>query len=157
MITKRKFFSMAIIMAVIFFLFQFTGVAKDIWNDYGTNEYAAEAEELPKESDSFLPLSYSEVENGEEPFAVYIGPDEDSMWEIMKEWAMYAKMSMFCYESIADYDNVLNPSALPEMIVVDGENIYSENDVDRIIQYTMLGINVVYSNLPEYYLSLIHI
>lgn len=34
MITKRKFFSMAIIMAVIFFLFQFTGVAKDIWNDY---------------------------------------------------------------------------------------------------------------------------
>lgn len=151
MITKRKFFSMAIIMAVIFFLFQFTGVAKDIWNDYGTNEYAAEAEELPKESDSFLPLSYSEVENGEEPFAVYIGPDEDSMWEIMKEWAMYAKMSMFCYESIADYDNVLNPSALPEMIIVDGENIYSENDVDRIIQYTMLGINVVYSNLPEYY------
>ena len=85
MITKRNFFSIAIIMAVIFFLFQFTGVAKDIWNDYGTNEYAAEAEELPKESDSFFTLSYSETESGENPFAVYIGPNEDSIWEIMKE------------------------------------------------------------------------
>lgn len=150
MITKRNFFSIAIIMAVIFFLFQFTGVAKDIWNDYGTNEYAAEAEELPKESDSFFTLSYSETESGENPFAVYIGPNEDSIWEIMKEWGMYAKISMFCYDSISDYDNVLNPYVIPEMIIVDGKNIYSENDVERIVQYTILGINIVYCNLPEY-------
>lgn len=151
MITKRNFFSMIIIMAVILFLFQFTGVAKDIWNDYKTNEYAANAEELPKESDSFSQASYFEVENSREPFAVYIGPDEGAMWNIMKEWAKYAKMSMFCYESIADYDSVLNPAALPEMIIVDGKHIYSEADADRIRQYTMLSINVVFSSLPEYY------
>ncbi len=151
MITKRNFFSIIIIMAVILFLFQFTGVAKDIWNDYKTNEYAANAEELPKESDSFSQASYFDVENGREPFAVYIGPDEGAMWNIMKEWAKYAKMSMFCYESIADYDSVLNPAALPEMIIVDGKHIYSEADASRIRQYTMLSINVVFSSLPEYY------
>ena len=39
MISRRNFFSMTLMMAALFFLFQFSQIMKEQENDYHTNEY----------------------------------------------------------------------------------------------------------------------
>ncbi len=44
MVSRRNYFSITVIMCIIFFLFQFTNAAKEHWNEYGVNDYAKEEE-----------------------------------------------------------------------------------------------------------------
>ena len=42
MISRRNFFSIAAVMLVVLFMFQFTNTAMEIWNDYKENENAVD-------------------------------------------------------------------------------------------------------------------
>ncbi len=44
MLSRRQYFTITTIMLVLLFMFQFTGVLKDMWNEYGTNEYEESTE-----------------------------------------------------------------------------------------------------------------
>ena len=39
MVSRRNFISIAAIMLVVFFMFQFTNVALEMWNNYDENKY----------------------------------------------------------------------------------------------------------------------
>lgn len=40
MVSRRNYAAITIVMAIVFFLFQFLNMAKDHWNNYSTNQYA---------------------------------------------------------------------------------------------------------------------
>ena len=39
MVSRRNYLTVAIMMLILFFMFQFTGVMKNQLNEYGVNEY----------------------------------------------------------------------------------------------------------------------
>ena len=53
MVSRRNFLSIAAIMLIIFFMFQFTSVALELWNDYEENEYAVDVEALAGRAAAF--------------------------------------------------------------------------------------------------------
>ena len=55
MISRRNFFSIAAVMLVVLFMFQFTNTAMEIWNDYKENENAVDVLSLTARSGVFTP------------------------------------------------------------------------------------------------------
>ena len=47
MVSRRNFFAITIVMGIIFFLFQFSNIAKERWNHYEENSYVTKKEDLP--------------------------------------------------------------------------------------------------------------
>ena len=43
MVSRRNYITIAIMLLILFFMFQFTGVMKDQLNKYGVNEYEMNA------------------------------------------------------------------------------------------------------------------
>ena len=56
MVSRRNYAAITIVMAIIFFLFQFLNMAKDHWNNYSTNQYAKNVEELPEADSVYLAI-----------------------------------------------------------------------------------------------------
>ena len=44
MVSRRNYITIAIMLLILFFMFQFTGVMKDQLNKYGVNEYEMNAQ-----------------------------------------------------------------------------------------------------------------
>ena len=57
MVTRRTYFIIAVVMFVMFFLFQFSGIALESWNDYETNPYAEVTEQLLEQTTAYVPKS----------------------------------------------------------------------------------------------------
>lgn len=53
MVSRRNYLAITAVMLVVFFLFQFTNVALESWNDYKNNSYAVDRESLPPESGAY--------------------------------------------------------------------------------------------------------
>ena len=55
MISRRNYFAIAAIMLVVLFMFQFTNVTLEMWNDYERNENAVDVSSLTARSGVFTP------------------------------------------------------------------------------------------------------
>ncbi len=53
MISRRNYFTITIVMFIVFFLFQFSNVALESWNHYEENSYVVDTSELPNSSDAY--------------------------------------------------------------------------------------------------------
>lgn len=53
MISRRNYFTITVIMFIVFFLFQFSNVALESWNHYEENSYIIDTEEIPGKSDAY--------------------------------------------------------------------------------------------------------
>ena len=94
MVSRRNYFAITIVMLVIFFLFQSTGVMTELWNDYEVNSYVKDMDELPGRSGAYLANEIVEdrISDGSEDLIVYIG--REAMEDAVKVWASYTKKNM---------------------------------------------------------------
>ena len=65
MISRRNFFSITILMAMVLFLCMCLNNLKDNWNDYAVNRYTETAENYPSQINIYVPEG-SDGENAEE-------------------------------------------------------------------------------------------
>ena len=93
MVSRRNFFSIATIMAIIFFLFQFTNIALEAWNNYDANRYAVDIHNLKDRGMAYLAGLHGDTgENswGEPRGAVvFVGEAGSPMEASVKNWACY--------------------------------------------------------------------
>ena len=54
MVSRRNFISIAAIMLVVFFMFQFTNVALEMWNNYDENKYTADVKQLAGRAETYV-------------------------------------------------------------------------------------------------------
>lgn len=141
MLSRRNFLTITVIMIVLFFMFQFSNVIKDRWNDYGTNEY-----EETKEERTSQEVSYQE--EGQEDYVVYIGDTEKTtLGRVVAEWAGYTKRGLTDYASLEEY--TVDTEHLPEAVLLDAGYLDFHRDTQILTEMAEQGIHLIFCNLPE--------
>ncbi len=147
MISRRNFFSMVIIMLVVLFLFQFSNVAIEAWNDYEDNEYVVALSQLPGRKDAFR----SEYQPGSQrPLVVFIGKASSAQGEIVASWVEYTKYSLVTFPTLTLYESSRQDLATPQIIALDGEGMEWQDDSCTLLKnYGDQGSNLVFCSLPD--------
>ena len=146
MVSRRNFFTITVIMLVVWFMFQIPEVVKNHVNNYGQNEYEKTAY-TGLTGDS---VSFASKDDGETTgrFVVFIGDEgSDGVGSIVKQWCFYTKRYLQSYTSIKEYE--ADPNHLPEAVLVDSHYLDVKEEFFELKQLTMMGVNIVFCNLPD--------
>lgn len=143
MLSRRKFLTITVIMMVLFFMFQFSNVIKDRWNEYGTNEYE-NTKQNATAKEVFVPSE------DESDYVVYIGDTKTTdTGRVAAEWAGYTKRRIVSYGSLGEYQ--LYTAHLPQVVLLDSAylDFSTEKDTLRLKELTAQGIHLIFCNLPK--------
>jgi len=140
-------------MAVLFFMFQFSNVIKDILNDYDVNEYEEATRTELTEKDIYT-VDISLTSLGSSEYFVYIGNAQDSsLGSVVKEWCSYVKRGLVSYESVQESmvirDNKANGDSLPEAVLLDPDYLELE-DITLLMEYVEEGVNLIFCKIPAH-------
>lgn len=147
MISRRNFFAMATVMLVVLFLFQFSNIAIEAWNDYEENKYVAHRDALPGRDAAFSPQTAA-VEESDRPLVVYIGRESGPQGQIVASWAGYTKRAFAGFANLDQYEGA--GLRIPQIIAVDGSGLDWDGDAcARLRNYGEAGSNLIFCSLPE--------
>lgn len=156
MISRRNYFTITIVMFIVFFLFQFSNVALESWNHYEENSFIVDTEEISNKSDAYSiePGGNTEDFSGDSrEMVVYIGEKDEAVGETVSWWVTYTKRSIRNYPSLEEYEAAkeADESALPMVIAVDSMAIdwNGEKDSSLLNEYVKAGIHLIFCNLPD--------
>lgn len=155
MVSRRNYFTITIVMFIMFFLFQFTNVVLESWKGYEKNPYALNREELSTRSSSYEPGKEEGggFGDGTRRKVIYIGGKSGMTGTVVRNWAVYTKRGIGFYGTIAEYeeDRKQEGARLPELVVIDAAGIdwKQEKMCAALTEYAKNGSNLVFSNLPD--------
>lgn len=149
MVSRWNYIAIATVMAITFFLFQFTNVMLERWNNYEENSYVRDLEELPGEKDVYEDTEESAFHASRDQI-VYIGDEKDVLGNVVRTWASYAKWGFRVFDSPESCEAALEGSA-PRMLAVDSRCIDWEQEENCAFLENCAeeGITVVFCNLPD--------
>lgn len=142
--SRRQYFTITIIILVVFILFQVTGVLKDAWNEYDKNDYAAVSTELRSHGRHQIRVNDASVD---ENYVVIIGDDgSDSTVNMAKIWCEYGQRDYFLYHTLDDApENIVEAS---DFLILDADFLSFPKDASVLMGYASKGVNMVFSSLP---------
>ena len=149
MVSRRNFISIAAIMLVVFFMFQFTNVALEMWNNYDENKYTADVKQLAGRAETFVsPDGTESTPWGTDRFRVaYIGEAGGPIGQVVSAWAAYTKRSFSVSPTLAAYSPGEKP---PQMLVLDGARLdWNASACQTLLGYAQGGTSVVFASLPD--------
>lgn len=150
MVSRRNYLAITIVMFVIVFMFQSTGVITEWWNDYEVNSYAKDVKELPQKSGAYS-VNGMDAEDGLpsfKSFVVYIG--EERMGGFVRTWASYTKRNMESYASIGECESAeWKKNKVPDMLIVDSACVKWEKELTYLEEYLEMGCDVIFCNMPD--------
>lgn len=146
MVSKRKYFSIVVMMLVLLFLFQFSVVMRDRQNAYDTNTYLS-----AKSADGKNEWKASEVAVTDafekRKAVVFVGDESCDMAVAVSRWCVYAKREMIYTKSVADLENQLKE--LPEMIILESELRAIGNDLKTLKKLEGQGVMIIFGCLEN--------
>ena len=148
MVSKRKFFSMAIMMFVLFFLFQFSMVLRDSRNAYDVNSHLTEKKAdgenqwTPSDSDS-----NSSTVTGDDISVVFVGDKSGDMGTAVSRWCTYAKRKMISSKSVNAYK--ADDKNLPEMMILESEKYAEGDNLTTLETLEKKGVIIVFGCLEN--------
>lgn len=143
MVSRRNYITIAIMFLILFFMFQFTGVMKDRLNQYDVNEYEVNAQTDLNAQDAF---DAEAVHASSTPKVVYIGSSGADEREVVRWWCTYSKRAFSGYTSLKDC--TFTEGNEPDMIVLDGRLVKTEDDIELLTKWNKAGIDLVFSQMP---------
>ena len=148
MVSKRKFFSIVIMMVVLLFLTQFSMVLRDQANQYDANASLSE-----RKADGKEVIEQSKAERKDlsllisEKSVLFIGDVSGAMGTEVKRWADYVKWDMFSVKSMDEY--IQSKAHLPEMIILESEKYAQGEDLDCLERFQKRGAIIVFGCLED--------
>lgn len=146
MVSKRKFFSIAIMMFVLFFLFQFSMVLRDSKNTYDINssltEKKADGENQWTPSDS-----NSTTVIGAGSSVVFVGNKAGDMGTAVSRWCTYAKRKLISCKSVSTYK--ADDKNLPEMMILESEKYADGDNLTTLETLEKKGVIIVFGCLEN--------
>ena len=142
MVSRRNFATITIMLVILLFMFQFTGVMKEKLSKYETNEYEESAQTDLTQKDMFLASGQST----QTADVLYIGDSED-VKNTVKWWCTYSKREFQTEKSLTSITS--EDGALPEVLILDGTCICDGEDVEEVSDIAKKGVNIVFSGLPD--------
>ena len=142
MVSKRKFFSIAIMMFVLFFLFQFSMVVRDKKNVYDINSSLTE-----KKADGKNQWTPSDSEAGEDISVVFVGNEAGDMGIAVNRWCTYAKREFISCEAVSRYS--VEDENLPEMMILESEKYADGDNLTTLETLEKKGVIIVFGCLEN--------
>lgn len=146
MVSKRKFFSIATMMFVLFFLFQFSMVLRDSKNTYDINssltEKKADGENQWTPSDS-----NSTTVIGADSSVVFVGNEDGDMGTAVSRWCTYAKRKLISCKSVSTYKS--DDKNLPEMMILESEKYADGDNLTTLETLEKKGVIIVFGCLEN--------
>ena len=146
MVSKRKFFSIATMMFVLFFLFQFSMVLRDSKNTYDINssltEKKADGENQWTPSDS-----NSTTVIGADSSVVFVGNEDGDMGTAVSRWCTYAKRKLISCKSVRTYKS--DDKNLPEMMILESEKYADGDNLTTLETLEKKGVIIVFGCLEN--------
>ena len=165
MISRRNFFSIVTLMAVLFFLCMGTNNLKDWWNDYTVNTYTETAENYPSRIHLYIPGNDTSEEAAQDgtdhdgggnlyasrDMVVLIGDGEGIYGRAVREWVMYSRRKMTEYATLSAYAGAKEDAGWPEMLIIDSKCVdWGEpGETDFLAACVEQGTHLVFSSLPD--------
>lgn len=146
MVSKRKFFSIATMMFVLFFLFQFSMVLRDSRNTYDVNSSFAEKKAdgenqwTPSDSNSTTVI-------GADSSVVFVGNEDGDMGTAVSRWCTYAKRKLISCKSVRTYKS--DDKNLPEMMILESEKYADGDNLTTLETLEKKGVIIVFGCLEN--------
>lgn len=148
MVSRRKYFSILIMMVALLFMFQFSQIVKETGNDYDVNEYAKEKMSLAtnqavsaeKENPAVSGTgAYSDM-TGEIDLAdgqidldtvFFWGEEEGPLYDMLTQWCQYSKRSLITgtHEELA---SLIGENATSGKNTISGESVSSPKTYENL-------------------------
>ncbi len=150
MVSRRNFLTMILTMLILFFMFQFTGMAKNVLNEYNTNEYVKSALTDWKADSMYRADSLAEIESplGERPYILFAGDgNSEDIRQTTAWWCTYTKRAMEECTDLSAYRFL--EETQPQAVVIDGESLKLETDLPVLKEMADRGIHLIFARLPD--------
>lgn len=141
MVSRRSWFIISTMMAVLLFLFFFSGVMKDTLNDYEVNHYSEE---------SRITRSMLNKEKKDSAEIILVGSKTNSeLSRVVSQWCSYTGRTLKQYPKSIKYKLPSSTEPLPELILIDSSGMNYDHCIPQIQSWIDTGINLVFCNLPD--------
>ena len=147
MISKRNFINIAVMMAVLFFLFSFSMVIRDRNRGYDSNEHLSE-----NNGDSSMAwqqdvVSWEDAQQSDASYVVYVGTADSDMEQSVSWWCNYTKQNMVQVSNLAECPSTEEKQ--PIMIILQSEQLAEGTCLVRLQEYADLGVTIVFGSLQD--------
>ena len=147
MVSRRNFFSITIMMAVLFFLFQFSMLMRDGENVYDKNTYlttkAADGTAAWKQEQTDL----NDLTASGKDYVLYLGKKDSLMETAVSRWCVYTKRNLVSLSSITEYN--VKQGEHPEVLILESESYADGENLARIRELQSLGTTVIFGCLED--------
>ncbi len=150
MISRRNYFSILIMMLVIFVMFQFSQIVIDTGSQFDINAFVVEETEQLSGEDAWQKEPVNSIEsvlkddgNG---YVMYFSQAENTSLEnILTQWCDYTKRNFVKETSL---ENCVLPEKKPEVILLDGANLEYGINCKWLEDLTEQNVPIVFCTLP---------
>ncbi len=150
MVSRRNFVTIAMTMLILCFMFQFTGVAKQMLNQYSQNAYE-ESGALQFGAGSAYYAGDGQEDAalaGERPYILFVGGEaSEDIRQAAWWWCTYSKRGFVECGELKDYS--LEGENLPQAAVIDGECLELNSALPVLEEMTDRGIHLIFARLPR--------
>lgn len=142
MVSFRNFFSICMMMAVLFFMFQFFMLFREGGNVYDTNKYA-EGTVLSGEE------CWESAEGVDVPEILFLGENKGELANVVSQWCLYTKRSLTFADSPEQMMEALEEKQV-EMLLIDGALLKLPQQEEALLELMdSAGITTIFVRLPE--------
>ena len=147
MVSRRKFFSIAIMMFVLLFLFQFSMVLRDRQNTYDVNSNLAAKQNDGKNVWKNEELDPASVGTTDRRYVLFVGDSSSDMAEAVSRWCTYAKWDISKCSSMEKFKE--NDKNLPGMLILESEKYALDDNLKKIEELEQKGVIIVFGCLED--------
>lgn len=147
MVSRRKFFSIVIMMFVLLFLFQFSMVLRDRQNTYDVNSNLAPKQNDGKNVWKNEELDPASVGTTDRRYVLFVGDSSSDMAEAVSRWCTYAKWDISKCSSMEKFKE--NDKNLPGMLILESEKYALDDNLKKIEELEQKGVIIVFGCLED--------
>ncbi|MDE5587627.1 MAG: DUF2194 domain-containing protein [Acetatifactor sp.] len=141
MVSFRNFFSICIMMAVLFFMFQFFLLFRESGNVYDINKYAEDTVLSGEER-------WEAAGRTDVPEILFLGEARGELANVVSQWCLYTKHSLTFADSLEQMLQALEEKKA-EMLLIDGTLLQLPQQEETLQELVDYGITIVFVRLPE--------
>lgn len=138
---------MAVMMAVLFFLFSFSMVIRDRNKSYDSNAYYEENRGNSSMAWQQYPVDWEYAQLSDAQYVVFIGNADSDMEMTVSWWCNYTKQNMVQFSNLTECP--VTEEILPAMIILQSEQLARGACLTRLQEYADRGVTIVFGSLQD--------
>lgn len=149
MVSRRNFFTIMILLAVMVFMFMFVSVIKQQFNKFDLNENGMERSDEGKLLENYEELQevLQSIDTVPGTVIYLTGESESPVDRVVESWGAYTKQAVITRTTLSGLSHWKDN--LPKTVIVNGEGLSLEQDADILTEFAKKGVCVIFATMPE--------